>query len=157
MLAFPRARPADARVQQGFVAPEGSPLLPETPSGAERSHKKGGGSTASIVLKRTKTGGAKFVLKHKSSKSARAYKKRYTSGPPLVPAFIANRVVEYTKRLKFAKRPQFINQVCRYWSLKREARRGAPLLKRLHLEVRPSFVFEFVLDLLQKLLTLDRR
>lgn len=32
------------------------------------------------------------------------------------------------------KRNDFVILVCKYWSLKREGRRGAPLLKRLHLE-----------------------
>lgn len=32
------------------------------------------------------------------------------------------------------KKADFVLMMCRYWSLKREARRGAPLLKRLHLE-----------------------
>ncbi|KAJ1555808.1 nuA3 HAT complex component nto1 [Cladochytrium tenue] len=32
------------------------------------------------------------------------------------------------------KKGQLVELVCRYWSLKRESRRGAPLLKRLHLE-----------------------
>lgn len=32
------------------------------------------------------------------------------------------------------KKDAFLHMLCRYWSLKREARRGAPLLKRLHLE-----------------------
>ncbi|KAI8449830.1 hypothetical protein BY996DRAFT_6418015 [Phakopsora pachyrhizi] len=56
-----------------------------------------------------------------SSKSSRAYRLTYSAGPPLVPDFVFQRV--------------FINMICRYWSLKREVRRGAPLLKRLHLEV----------------------
>jgi NuA3 HAT complex component NTO1 len=33
------------------------------------------------------------------------------------------------------KKKDLVEKVGRYWSLKREARRGAPLLKRLHLEV----------------------
>ncbi len=59
----------------------------------------------------------------------------YTSGPPLVPALIVKHLTEYVKRIIVRKKAPFIERVCRYWSLKREARRGAPLLKRLHLEV----------------------
>lgn len=74
---------------------------------------------------------------HKSMKSAQAYKQTYSSGPPLIPAYIFDRLMEYTTKIKMAKRSNFISLVCRYWSLKRESRRGAPLLKRLHLEVSP--------------------
>ncbi|QRV73943.1 NuA3 HAT complex component NTO1 [Ceratobasidium sp. AG-Ba] len=57
-----------------------------------------------------------------------------STGPPLVPAIIVENIMQYTARIKFRKKYQFLLAVCKYWSLKREARRGAPLLKRLHLE-----------------------
>ncbi|KAJ2917073.1 hypothetical protein MD484_g3339, partial [Candolleomyces efflorescens] len=69
-----------------------------------------------------------------SSKSARAYNKTYKPGPPIVPSIIVNRISQYIHRIKIRKKVEFVQMVCRYWSLKREARRGAPLLKRLHLE-----------------------
>ncbi|KAF5362396.1 hypothetical protein D9756_002180 [Leucocoprinus leucothites] len=69
-----------------------------------------------------------------TSKSARAYAKTYRTGPPLVPALIVNRIISYIAKVTLRKKPEFVNTLCRYWSLKREARRGAPLLKRLHLE-----------------------
>ncbi|PWY97894.1 hypothetical protein BCV70DRAFT_42705 [Testicularia cyperi] len=68
------------------------------------------------------------------SKSARAYKKSFKAGPPLVPAYIADRVLEYISKTSLRKKTAVVQLVARYWSLKREARRGAPLLKRLHLE-----------------------
>ncbi|MCO5602808.1 hypothetical protein L7F22_056947 [Adiantum nelumboides] len=67
-------------------------------------------------------------------KSARAYKKSYRAGPPLVPAYVLNRVLEYISKVQIRKKQQFALQIAKFWSLKREARRGAPLLKRLHLE-----------------------
>jgi NuA3 HAT complex component NTO1 len=68
------------------------------------------------------------------SKSARAYAKTYKPGPPLVPAIIIERILQYINKTTIRKKPDFVALMCRYWSLKREARRGAPLLKRLHLE-----------------------
>ncbi|KAJ4475028.1 bromodomain and PHD finger-containing protein 3 [Lentinula aciculospora] len=70
----------------------------------------------------------------KTSKSARAYAKTYKPGPPLVPAIIVDRITQYISKVSLRKRSDFLLMVCKYWSLKREARRGAPLLKRLHLE-----------------------
>lgn len=72
----------------------------------------------------------------RSSKRARAYAKSYslTSSPPLVPAIIVNHILAYIHKVNIRKKVDFVHMVCRYWSLKREARRGAPLLKRLHLE-----------------------
>lgn len=70
----------------------------------------------------------------KLSKSARAYAKTYKPGPPLVPHVIVERIMAYIKKVMMRKKEFFVHMLCRYWSLKREARRGAPLLKRLHLE-----------------------
>ena len=69
-----------------------------------------------------------------ASKSARAYATAYTSGPPLVPALVVDSVMQYTAKINVRKKLEFVLLVCKYWSLKREVRRGAPLLKRLHLE-----------------------
>ncbi|KAI0765639.1 hypothetical protein BD413DRAFT_637686 [Trametes elegans] len=70
----------------------------------------------------------------KSNKTARAYAKTYKPGPPLVPRIIVHRILQYISRIPIRHKAELVQLVCRYWSLKREARRGAPLLKRLHLE-----------------------
>ena len=71
----------------------------------------------------------------KSSKAARAYARTYKTGPPLVPAYIVDKVLSYISKVSLRKKNNVVLSICKYWSLKREARRGAPLLKRLHLEV----------------------
>lgn len=71
-----------------------------------------------------------------SSKAARAYAKTYKTGIPLVPQYILDHVVAYVSQVQLQRKIQVVQSICKYWSLKREARRGAPLLKRLHLEVR---------------------
>lgn len=72
----------------------------------------------------------------KSTKAARAYARTYKTGPPLVPAYIVDKVLAYISKVQLRKKNNVVLSICKYWSLKREARRGAPLLKRLHLEVR---------------------
>lgn len=51
---------------------------------------------------------------------------------------ILDSVIDYVKRMpgSSSRKKELVDRIGRYWSLKREARRGAPLLKRLHLEMR---------------------
>jgi NuA3 HAT complex component NTO1 len=74
------------------------------------------------------------TVKTVTPKTARAHAKSYRPGPPIVPRLIVNKLLDYIAKVNFRKKQQFVERLCRYWSLKREARRGAPLLKRLHLE-----------------------
>ncbi|KAF9573921.1 nuA3 HAT complex component nto1 [Mortierella alpina] len=77
----------------------------------------------------------------RTSKAALAHQKHYSPGAPLAPMYIVSRLLPFVSKLG-AKTPalrktsalNFIFTICKYWSLKRESRRGAPLLKRLHLE-----------------------
>ncbi|KAG8990758.1 nuA3 HAT complex component nto1 [Tulasnella sp. JGI-2019a] len=70
------------------------------------------------------------------SKAARAYSQSFSArdGPPLIPNIIVQRILAYIAKTKVGKKADFVTAVARYWSLKRESRRGAPLLKRLYLE-----------------------
>jgi len=70
---------------------------------------------------------------------------------------ITQRILKYIARIKIRKKPEAIAQLCRYWSLKREARRGAPLLKRLHLEPWTAAAGTKVLSEEEKLMRLDVR
>lgn len=50
---------------------------------------------------------------------------------PVINEFIFERIVQLFKKKK--KEDDILN-ICKYWALKRETKRGAPLLKRLHIE-----------------------
>ncbi|GAB7358403.1 hypothetical protein MBLNU230_g2472t1 [Neophaeotheca triangularis] len=60
---------------------------------------------------------------------------RLPSGAPVVPAVVYNTVELSMARFNIRKRKEFVEKACRYWTLKREARRGAALLKRLQLQL----------------------
>lgn len=68
------------------------------------------------------------------TKAARAHSHHFLTRAPMVPYYIAHRILQGLGT-QVNQRNQFVKQMCKYWALKREMRRGAPLLKRLHLEV----------------------
>ncbi|TDZ23651.1 NuA3 HAT complex component NTO1 [Colletotrichum orbiculare MAFF 240422] len=57
------------------------------------------------------------------------------SGAPVIPQAVFDIVEQALSRFPFRKRKDFVSEACRYWTLKREARRGAALLKRLQLQM----------------------
>ncbi|PTB46455.1 hypothetical protein M441DRAFT_63732 [Trichoderma asperellum CBS 433.97] len=57
------------------------------------------------------------------------------SGAPIIPQVVFDIVEASIQRFPFRKRKDYLSEACRYWTLKREARRGAALLKRLQLQM----------------------
>ncbi|KAJ1335202.1 NuA3 HAT complex component NTO1 [Microdochium nivale] len=57
------------------------------------------------------------------------------SGAPVIPQAVFEVVEASLQRFNFLKRREFVSDACRYWTLKREMRRGAALLKRLQLQM----------------------
>ena len=60
---------------------------------------------------------------------------RLPSGAPVIPQTVFSSVENVLARSGVAKRKEFAAEMCKYWTLKREARRGAALLKRLQLQM----------------------
>jgi NuA3 HAT complex component NTO1 len=57
------------------------------------------------------------------------------SGAPVIPQVVFISVESSLQRFGIRKRREYAADACRYWTLKREARRGAALLKRLQLQM----------------------
>jgi NuA3 HAT complex component NTO1 len=60
---------------------------------------------------------------------------RLPSGAPVIPQVVLNSVIASLQRFTVRQRKQYAEDACKYWTLKREARRGAALLKRLQLQL----------------------
>ncbi|TPX43067.1 hypothetical protein SeLEV6574_g05263 [Synchytrium endobioticum] len=69
-----------------------------------------------------------------AAKSAQAHSADFTPSAHVLPIYIINVVINEVAKMNIRKKNHFVEDAARYWSLKRESRRGAPLLKRLHLE-----------------------
>ncbi|GAM83381.1 hypothetical protein ANO11243_013690 [Dothideomycetidae sp. 11243] len=67
---------------------------------------------------------------------------RLPSGAPVVPSVVFAAVEQSLARFMLRKRKEFVIEACKYWTLKREARRGAALLKRLQLQLENSSSME---------------
>ena len=60
---------------------------------------------------------------------------RLPSGAPVIPASLYDSLESSLQRFTVRKRRDYAADMCKYWTLKREARRGAALLKRLQLQM----------------------
>ncbi|KAI0023266.1 PHD-finger domain-containing protein [Xylariomycetidae sp. FL0641] len=74
------------------------------------------------------------VLGDKKGQAAKSIWK-LPSGAPVIPQAVFDIVEASLQRFTFLKRKEFVSDACRYWTLKREMRRGAALLKRLQLQM----------------------
>ena len=77
-----------------------------------------------------------------TNKSARRAVWRMPSGAPVIPEVILKSIEGSLTRFNVRRKKEYIAEACKYWTLKREARRGAALLKRLQLQMDTFSSFE---------------
>ena len=75
------------------------------------------------------------VAGNKRKRGSPAKSWRLPSGAPVVPEAVYHNVELSLIKFAVRKRKEFVQEACKYWTLKREARRGAALLKRLQLQM----------------------
>lgn len=56
------------------------------------------------------------------------------SGAPVIPHILFDKIVDYMTGFEIKGVREFTAEVCKYWTLKREARRGACLIRRLQIQ-----------------------
>ena len=80
----------------------------------------------------------------------------FISGKWVIPKSIAEKIIHsLCKKKDPQQKRQFIIDVAKYWSMKRESRGGASLLKRLHIEPWSAFSTSYVGKGKKKLKTLE--
>lgn len=107
----------------------GAPPINTVETADEPSHGDDGGT---IVVANTK--------RKKSQPQKTGW--RLPSGAPVVPAVVFHAIDAALTRYNLRGKKDFVAEACKYWTLKREARRGAALLKRLQLQLESFSTME---------------
>lgn len=89
----------------------------------------------------TMTGPPRLMLTNRKGQKPRNTW-RLPSGAPVVPEAILKTIEDALTKFNVSKKKEFVVELCKYWTLKREARRGAALLKRLQLQMETFSSFE---------------
>jgi len=94
------------------------------------------GESSSIVISGVHQGSPSAPAGARRRKSQLVQNKvvwKLPSGAPVIPQIVFSAVCDSIARFGVRKRKEYVAEVCKYWTLKREARRGAALIKRLQL------------------------
>lgn len=100
-------------------------------------HQSDGEAGTELPFNRTITPENRAVISAAQRKELQNKRLGYNASAPVCPEYILNRILDYleSEPIVIKQKHRFVTSVCRYWALKLASRRGAPLLKRLHLEV----------------------
>ncbi|CDK29729.1 unnamed protein product [Kuraishia capsulata CBS 1993] len=73
------------------------------------------------------------IMQSKKSKTADLFKWNTKNGAPIIPITIALGLMNFLKdhHIALDNAAEVVNELCAYWTLKREQKQGAPLIKRL--------------------------